>query len=105
MILLDGFLVPSLNGVTMLSPAAPSRPPVPPPGMPTLPVTQASMKIARAVFSPLAWRCGPQPWVMAHGLAPAISRASWTMRASGMPVIADAHAGVFSTPSGPLPSM
>lgn len=42
----------------------PSRTPELPPFMPTLPVSTDSMAIARAVCSPLEWRCGPQPWQM-----------------------------------------
>src|SRR5690606_18967114 len=77
MILFDGFVSPVLNGRTKGSACAPSRAPVPPPEMPTLPVTQASRTIGRALFAPLPCRCGPQPGVIAHGLAVAISRASW----------------------------
>lgn len=55
MILLDLVLVISvLKGKVNWKAWAPSRAPVPPPGMPMLPVTAASRKIARALFSPLA---------------------------------------------------
>ena len=70
-----------------------------------LPVIAARVKIARAWFSPLALRCGPQPWVIAHGLAPAISRARRVIVAAGTPVIDAAQAGVFAVLSGPSPRM
>ena len=103
-IFIDGFGFEVVRFLPTPSAGEDSRAPLPPPGIPTLPVTQASRKIAREAFSPFAWRCGPQPWVIAQGFAVAISRASWRMVCSGTPVMAEAHWGVFSMPSF-LPSM
>ena len=100
-----GFSYCVLKGAARGRLADASRPPVPPPGMPGCPSRQARVNTARAWFSPLAWRCGPQPWVMATGFAPAISRASWRMRVAGTPVTPAAHSGVFAVLSGPRPSM
>ncbi|SKF62373.1 Uncharacterised protein [Mycobacteroides abscessus subsp. abscessus] len=47
----------------------------------------------------------PHPELMLHGLVVAISRARATMVCAGTPVMRAAHCGVFSMPSGPLPSM
>lgn len=73
--------------------------------MPTLPVSTASMAMARAVCSPLLWRWGPLPWQMAQGFAAAMVRASFTMVSTGTPVVALAHWGVFGQLSGPAPMM
>lgn len=83
---------------------AASRPPVPPPGTPICPISAASVNTARAEFSPFECRCGPQPWLMLHGFADAISRARRVIVPAGTPVIAAAHSGVLAVPSGPRPS-
>ena len=82
---------------------APSREPVPPPGTPTLPVIAARVKMARDWFSPFCWRCADQPCMTATVPARPIWRARSTMVPTGIPVIGEAHSGVFSTPSGPSP--
>jgi len=46
-----------------------------------------------------------QPCVTNSGFASAISRASWTIFAAGMPVIGAAHSGVFAVLSAPVPRM
>ncbi|EFS93089.1 hypothetical protein HMPREF9607_00722 [Cutibacterium modestum HL044PA1] len=72
--------------------------------MPMLPVAAASKKIALALFSPLAWRWGPQSWVIAQGFAVAISRARRRMRSAGIPVMWEAQVASLTVWSGPLPS-
>ena len=75
------------------------------PGSPTLPVRIASIGMARAESSPASWRCGPHPCATKSAFACAISRASATMRRSGTPVMAHAHAGVLGVASSPVPRM
>ena len=82
-------------GILYGTPPVPSRAPVPPPEMPTLPVSVAIIAMERVTLPPLAWRCGPQPWMVAVG--PSMYRsASQRMVSAGTPQMADAHSGVFS---------
>ncbi len=80
-----------------------SRAPVEPPDTPTEPVSSGNINHDNR--SPFAVRCNPQPWWIAHGFAVPISRPSLTMVSTGIPVILEAHSGVFSTPSSPKPRM
>ena len=82
-----------------MPPGSASRKPVFVPGVPIMPVRMGSMQMAREVFSPLLWRCGPQPCTTNSAFAAAMSAASWRMRSAGICVMGAAHSGVFSTMS------